>query len=255
MRDCKIHVLLFLCLSSWGVTLAQNENSLVDIRLKDGDSLIKGAVVRNKTQSKNFISDENGLYQIQAQLGDSIIVSHISYKALHPLIVNQEIISQGSFKVDLTGQYDTLDEVFLFGNENVNSISLGLIDEFPMALSPNERRLRMAGDFKAIHLLGILGGGINVEALLNKLNGRTKRLKKLVALEQETKVYDQIFMAYSDYIVQVLKVKKEHLGQFIYFLVSKPDFVKLLSKGESSATVQLYMFEYADEFNKGMEKT
>lgn len=42
-----------------------------------------------------------------------------------------------------------------------------------------ERRL-YTGDFKPIDLLGLLGGSVNVDAILNSINGRTAMTKKLM---------------------------------------------------------------------------
>jgi hypothetical protein len=38
-------------------------------------------------------------------------------------------------------------------------------------------------------LLGLLGGSMPLDPLINKINGRTKRLKKLVVLEAKTTLF------------------------------------------------------------------
>jgi hypothetical protein len=60
----------------------------------------------------------------------------------------------------------------------INAVSERIVAKEPKKYTVAERRLRTAGDFKPIMLLRLLGG---YASYCYKINGRTKRLKKLVS--------------------------------------------------------------------------
>jgi hypothetical protein len=50
-----------------------------------------------------------------------------------------------------------LDEVVIRRYNNINAVSLGIIPANQKSYTPAERKLRTAGDFKPIMLLGLIG--------------------------------------------------------------------------------------------------
>ena len=60
---------------------------------------------------------------------------------------------------------------------------MGIIPYGQKKYTPAERKLKTAGDFKPIHLLGLLGGAFALDPIINKINGRTKKLKKEIKVE------------------------------------------------------------------------
>jgi hypothetical protein len=60
---------------------------------------------------------------------------------------------------------------------NINAVSLGIIPANKIIYA-SRRKLRTAGDFKPIMLLGLMGSSMPLDPLINKINGRTKRLKR-----------------------------------------------------------------------------
>ena len=77
-------------------------------------------------------------------------------------------------------QVNILDEVFIASNSEFNAVSLGILKKEIKPLTPYERQLYTAGDFKPVHLLSILTGSLNVDPIINAITGRTKRLKKYI---------------------------------------------------------------------------
>jgi hypothetical protein len=51
-----------------------------------------------------------------------------------------------------------------------------------------KRRDWTASDFKPIMLLGMIGGSMPLDPLINKINGRTNDLKKKVILEKNSNI-------------------------------------------------------------------
>jgi hypothetical protein len=127
-----------------------------------------------------------------------------------------------------------LEEVQVNAYPNINVVSVGIIDEKPNRLTKNQRRLKTAGDFKPIHLLSILGGSLPLDPIINKISGRTKKLKKLVKFDQDEKIFDFIVYTYEEYIKGGLGILEEEFTRFVYVLASDPFIQSSIEEGYSS---------------------
>jgi len=73
----------------------------------------------------------------------------------------------------------------IFNKDPINAVSQQVLAKDPLKYMPAEKRLRTEGDFKPVMLLNLIGGSMPLVPLINKINGRTKRLKKSVVLEKK----------------------------------------------------------------------
>lgn len=112
-----------------------------------------------------------------------------------------------------------LDEVEI-KKSKYDAVSLRIIPKEIKPLSLYERRLYTAGDFKAIHLLSILGGGMAVDPIINKISGRTKRLKKYIQVEKNIKHFEYILDHYRDYMIENLAIDEALLERFVDYLLA-----------------------------------
>lgn len=140
-----------------------------------------------------------------------------------------------------------LKEVIVNKNQ-FNVLSLGIVTTDPMRYSPAARRLRTAGDFKSIQLLNLLGGSKPLDPLLNKINGRTKRLKKLVVLEKKESFIKLISELYNqEYFAVQLDIVSDYVNGFKYFIVENDLFLEVLAtKNEEKTT--FFMVALAEEY-------
>jgi len=88
--------------------------------------------------------------------------------------------------------------------------------------------------------LGILGGALAVDPILNAINGRTKRLKKEVVVEKNEK----LLLRLEDYFkeeeyTEVLKIPKEYIKGFQYYLIEDAEFVNALRAKNKTMTLFL----------------
>lgn len=158
----------------------------------------------------NVFSQEKEVLQNQSKVSDSIKTKE------------KDTIQSSTFT-----QKITLDEVNLTPSE-YNAVSLGIIKKEIKPLSLNERRLYTAGDFKPIHLLSILGGTLAVDPIINKISGRTNRLKRYIKIEKNIKHFEYILYHYQDYMVNNLNIDEELLEQFVDYLVANEQVSNLL---------------------------
>lgn len=122
-----------------------------------------------------------------------------------------------------------LDEVELTPSK-YDAVTLGIIKKEIKPLSLNERRLYTAGDFKPVHLLSILGGSLAIDPIINKISGRTNRLKQYIKVEKNIKHFEYILFHYQDYMVKNLNIDENLLEQFVDYLVADEHISHLLEK-------------------------
>jgi len=230
-RSCLIFVSIFC---STIFLQAQNDKFIKGRLLsKKGD--LYGINVANK--NRNAITDENGNFEIYAKIGDTLIVSGVQFTSKSK-IISKEDYQNEVVVIELDLLIRNLDEVIINQNQNINSVSLGLVSKNQKKYTPAERKLKTAGDFKPIHLLSILGGTLPFDPILNAINGRTKSLKKAIIVEKKEFLLEYISNNFEeDYFINKLKIPSDHVQGFKYFIVENEKAVDALNaKNKTLAT-------------------
>lgn len=122
-----------------------------------------------------------------------------------------------------------LNEVKIRPNSKIDAYSLGIIPKPVKTPTHYERQLLTAGDFKPIHLLGLLGGSLQVDPILNAINGRTKRLKKYVAIEKQQKYQEYLSENFQEYFSEQLKIDSQYIGSFVIHLCDDKKVMSLIA--------------------------
>jgi hypothetical protein len=210
---------------------------------------LEGINVTNASAKITAVSDQDGFFSITIKEGDILIFSAINYEPLRKFINNQEF-KLGNVAVDLTPKSIELKEVIINDNPGITAENLGIIPRNQIKLSPAERKLQTAGDFKPIHLLGLLGGLLAVDPILNAINGRTKMLKKAVSVERNEFLLAKLEVLFEDkYYIETLKIPEEYIKGFQYYCIEDPDFVRSLN--EKNKTMCMFLIVgLASDYNK-----
>lgn len=203
--------------------------------IQNGEALVPDVYIRNLSNAKTVTSDEEGAFKIQAKVGDTLIFMHLSFKE-SVLFLGQDEFNHPPFIYKMDQQGIALDEVKIHQYPDINAVALGILPEEVEQLTQNERRLNAAGDFKWIHLLGLLGGHLEVDPILNKINGRTKRLKRYIKLDQKMELVHFLKANYLDYMMNELNIPEQDIGGFLYHLA---DLEALQSLREDNERNQL----------------
>jgi hypothetical protein len=151
--------------------------------------------------------------------------------------------------VQVSDKINKLAEVTVNAFPNINALSLRIIDHEIEELTTNERRLKTAGDFKPIHLLSILGGSLAIDPIINKISGKTNKLKKLIKFDQDEDYFSFIMDTQSDYIKTQVGVSEDELNRFIYFLVDKKEIREAI-QSHNNFFLQFIIQDMAIQFNK-----
>jgi hypothetical protein len=189
---------------------------------------VQGATVFNQNNQSATKSDQDGTFSILVRAGDVLMFAATNLKACEKSITSDDI-NVGTIIVSMNEAVIELKEVIIKDATKITAESIGIIPYGQKKYTQAERHLQTAGDFKPIMLLSILGGGMPLDPLINKINGRTKRLKKLVALEKKIAYIEKLDSYFEEsYYANKLKIPKEHLVGFEYYVVENSTFVASL---------------------------
>ena len=209
---------------------------------------LEGINIINTSSKIMVVSDQDGFFSILANEGDILSFSAVNYEFLRK-IINGQSYKIGNVIVDLTPKSVELNEVVINKSSSINAENLGIIPRDQIKLTVAERRLQTAGDFKPIHLLGLLGGSLALDPILNAINGRTKMLKKALSVEKKEFLMAKLEALFdAKYYIETLKIPEDLIKGFQYYCVEDDSFVKSLN--DKNKTMSMLLIEgLASRFN------
>lgn len=229
------------------VLISQNQKQLQVVGIIQNEHLpVEDAVIKNISTGEFSKTNFDGTFKIKGSAGDTLNFNHIAFSSFNEKLTD-EILDLEVLLIQVSDKVNTLDEVTVNAFPNINAVSLRIVDHKAVELTPNERRLQTAGDFKPIHLLAILGGSLPLDPILNKISGRTDRLKKLVKFDQDEDYFDFIIDNQSDFIKTELNISKEEFNRFIYFLVENAEIKKAIQT-HNNPQLQFFIQDLALQF-------
>lgn len=205
---------------------------------------VYSANVSNQSSNQIVVTDINGLFTVEVREGDVLHISAVNVMAKE-LVISDKIFFDGYLDVVMEYANIQLDEVIVSDKSKITAESVGIIPYNQKRYTQAERHLKTAGDFKPIMLLGLLGGSMPLDPLINKINGRTKRLKKLVALESKIALFDTLDQQFEEsYYVDKLKIPADYIEGFKFFIIENDTFATYL-KNNDMVMVQFLLIEQA----------
>lgn len=228
----------------------QQKETMISGRTILNEKGIEGIYVKNESSNETTNSDTDGRFNIKCQLGDVLYFSSVNTETIRKKITIKEYQSN-NLVVSMTSKTIDLNEVII-NNKTITAEKIGIIPENQKKYTPAERRLKTAGDFKPIHLLSLLGGTLPLDPIINKISGRTKRLKKELEIEKKEHLFNRLKALYKDefYIIN-LKISKIYINAFRYFCIENQFLVSYLTTGNKQL-LELSMSELAITFNNNM---
>ncbi len=196
--------------------------------------------VINKTAQVFTITNNKGEFEISASLNDVIVFSSIQQKS-KSIVVDKNMILFKAMRVVLEEHITELDEVIvgkvltgnLFSDINnvegdapINFFDVGIPGYTGKPATQSERRLSEAGEFKPKMLLGLLGGGLPLNPILNGISGRTKMLKERVNLEAREELMQSIKGRLAKDFFISNPLEEDLKMDFFYFCADDENFIK-----------------------------
>jgi hypothetical protein len=241
--------LLFLFFLSVSVSAQSSADKIIKGQVTSNGIALEGINVTNTSNKIMVVSDQYGVFSVLAKEGDILSFSSVNYEFLRKYISIKEF-KMGNIVVDLTPKRIELNEVIINQHSAITAENLGIIPRDQVKLTAAERRLQTAGDFKPIHLLGLLGGALAVDPILNAISGRTNMLKKALTVEKNEFLMAKLEVLFEDkYYTETLKIPQELIKGFQYYCIEDADFVRSLK--DKNKTMSMFLIVgLASNYNK-----
>lgn len=206
----------------------------------------KGVNITNLTSRNAIVSGDEGLFSITAKTGDTLLFTAVQLQP-RKIVLENEDFNYMPFVVRLKTKITQLNEIIV-KEKKLSAESLGIVLKGVKTYTQAERHLKTAGDFKPIHLLSILGGSMPFDPVLNKINGRTARLKKEIKIEQSELLQQRLSNMFEDtFFVDELKISPEHVAGFKVFAAEKPELATTLT-GQNKTLIANALTKLAVEY-------
>ncbi len=199
----------------------------VNGKITFNDIELESVTIKNLSSRENTISNKNGLFSLKATIGDTLHFSYIGMKNLERFITQNDLESE-NLTIQMFEETVVLEGVEVVEYSSINSLSLGIISEEKKEFSQYERRLATAGDFKAIHLLSLLDGSLDLDPIINKISGRTKRMKYAIELEKKQNRIIFLEENYSAYLLDKLKIENGELQLFYTHIIEDENIDEMI---------------------------
>lgn len=222
---------------------------------------VEGIHILNKTATKFTISNADGSFFILAKASDTLFISSLKYQNKEVIITSLNE-KEGSFSVELTEEVNALDKVIV-GNmltgslesdsENsnakaeVNFYDLGLPGNKKLPLTQNEQKLHDADGGSWGHLG--LGFGVNFHKLLNRISGRTKKLKAIVELDDRDKCINRLRANYESILFEKDTLTENLRHEYFLFSQEDENFLNLCKENN-----EIKMLEYLQQKLKAYQE-
>ncbi|MFD1615559.1 hypothetical protein [Gelatiniphilus marinus] len=222
--------------------------------------------VINKTAQVFAATNKIGAFVITAKVGDTLVFSSIQHKLMQ-IIINKNVVLNGTLAIKLEEQINQLGEVLIGkiltgdllldidnveGDPPINFYNVGIPGYTGKIATQSERRLHEAGVFKPKMLLGLLGGGIPLNPILNGISGRTKELKNRVRIEANDDLLQKIKVKLSESFFSIYKLDKSKHTDFFYFCADDANFAKRC-KDKSDIEIFEFLKEKLIVYNENLE--
>ena len=210
---------------------------------------ISGVTIINLVNEKSTVSDSNGEFYILAKADDLLVFTSVNLE-YHRKQIEEEDLKQDIITIKMTAKITELDEVIINKHPEINAVALGISPAGIKKYTPAERRLKTAGEFKPIQLLGLLGGSMPLDPLINSISGRTAMLKKELEVEKKELLLVQIDALYdNEYFVQKLKIPEDYINGFKHYIIENEKFTTVL-KSKNKKMGGFLMIDLAREYNQ-----
>lgn len=203
------------------------------LQSQNNPKIIKGTVfidsiptqdvhIINKKLTIGAVSNENGSFEILAEEGNTLLISHLNLE-YKEITVTQENINAKNIIIYVTSKTHMLDEIVLERKRSILEIDPDILVNAPVV---NAKTLKLPyanskpKDDKTVKIES--GVSVNLVGLINSLNGTNKKKKLLKKLQVEDQNLAKIRKHFTDsFFIKQLKIKEENINSFLESCISR----------------------------------
>lgn len=216
--------LLFICLLITLNSIAQKSPKIITGTVFIDSIAVQDVHIINTKLDIGTITNKSGQFEMLAAKGDALIISHINFQFKEYTITAKDLAT-AKIKIHLNAKDYLLDEVVIKKRKGIFEIDKDILPHNAPIVNAKTLRLPYANSKqpnkdKTVKINA--GVAVNLEGLVNALNGKNKQKKKLKKLMQEDDNILQIRKHFTDgFFIKQLNIKKENIQPFLEYCIAK----------------------------------
>jgi hypothetical protein len=215
---------LFIVFNALQIVAQEMPRAILNGKIIANFMALQNNYVINKTTNQVSMTNQQGFFKIQAKANDTLLFSGLQFLELKVRLTPNDL-EQNVFIVKLNQKINQLEEVIV--QSNINAVSLGIISKGQRSYTPAEQKYATASSPKM--------NPMGLDPVLNRISGRTKMLKKDLAVEKKEFYLKKIEYLFSeDYFINTLKIPANYTKGFEYYIVENQDFVEILESNNTA---------------------
>ena len=246
----NILLFVFLCVSQQ-ITSQSFEFRGVLVTSQKGIS-IEGLHIINKSTKLGTVSSNKGFFSIQATVNDSLYITGLQIIPIYIRVSKKHINTLSN--IDITNNINELSEVFInnklsgFLNADSKNVPKIIIVAFNKLGIPNYGVRNRTVAERRIYTATTSGGGISLDAILNRLSGRLKMLEKELEIERMILKVNKFKNQFSKLIIENYEITENNVNEFIEFCSLHSNFNKVVEGNKLEIIV--FIEQQVQLFNK-----
>lgn len=234
----KNNYLLIVLLLVSTFSFSQSKEKLIKGRITAGPVTVENVEVINIANQRMVVTNDKGEFEIWAKTNDLLLFSNSNYEDFRKRLWESEY-NAGKIEIKIIPIVTQLEEVVVTQTDEIGN-------EYKAAkqYTPAERKLATG----ATPVRMIQGIGISNDAIINAISGKTKMMKKEIAVEKKEAALVRIDELFEDnYFIDQLKIDKDYVDGFKYYVVNDQEFLNTL-KTENKRALDKIFFHLAAEY-------
>ena len=216
-------IIIFITLTISTLTFSQEQTETVkgNVQSETSKSILQNVHVLNLTKVKGTITNNNGEFQIQAKLNDTLYFSYIGYKSLK-IVVTNDLIKFDDNTIELTELAFALEEIIIKPYQLTGYLDID-VRNAPVNTSTRYKIIGLpnlgyeAGRRSRSGISKVIGAIFNPADFLNNLfKKKSAKMDKLRLMREDKEIKNLLSTKFDrEVLVQLLGVDKIDIDEIL----------------------------------------
>ena len=216
-------IIIFVTLTISTLTFSQEQTETVkgNVQSETSKSILQNVHVLNLTKVKGTITNNNGEFEIQAKLNDTLYFSYIGYKSLK-IVVTNDLIKFDDNTIELTELAFALEEIIIKPYQLTGYLEID-VKNAPVNTSTRYKIIGLpnlgyeAGRRSRSGISKVIGAIFNPADFLNNLfKKRSSKMDKLRLMREDEEIKNLLSIKFDrEVLVQLLGVDRADIDEIL----------------------------------------
>lgn len=215
--------LLLVCSVLFSILITgQEKREIISGKVNYHSTPISDMHVVNKTSNQGTITNDVGFFEILGSIGDTLAFSHINLE-IQEMVITKRILSESKIEINLQEKTYALEEIIFEKPRSIFYVDPEIMPQPTVNATTLNLPYTNTKAKKNYPILKINSGAtVNLDNLINSINGAYKRRKELQKITLEDAVLSKIRKQYTDdFFITDLHIKQEDINQFLNYCYKK----------------------------------